>query len=55
MKIIFLDEQDNQEHEAQPDEVNDLFKMADHLSDVELEKLKKVVDNFRPEAMQPGP
>lgn len=54
MKMFFLDEQDAQEHEAQPDEVFQLFGLADRLSEAELDKLAKIVDNFRPEAMNPS-
>lgn len=55
MKIIFVDEQDSSEHESEAEAVSQLFGLADQLSETDLAKLKKVVDNFRPEAMKPGP
>lgn len=55
MKIIFLDEQDNQEHEADTEAIVQLFKMAEQLSEAELERLARILSKFRPADMQPSP
>lgn len=53
MKVVFFDdEHDSSEHEAQPDEVSQLFGLADELPEAELDRLKKIVENFKPETMK---
>lgn len=52
MELIFLDEEDCGEYEAQPDEVSQLFGLADQLSEAELERLARIVSKFPPENLQ---
>lgn len=56
MKVVFFsDEQESREHETEPDEIAQLFGLADELSEADLDKLKKIVENFRPETVKPSP
>lgn len=50
MKLIFVDEPESaNEHEATQPEAQEIFRLAEKLSEKELERLAKVVANFRPE------
>lgn len=55
MKIIFSDEKESSEHETNAADIAQLFKLADKLSESDLERLKKIVENFRPETVKPSP
>lgn len=56
-KIVFVEdaEQDAQEHEADTEAIVQLFKMAEQLSEAELERLARILSKFRPADMQPSP
>lgn len=50
VKLIFVDEPESaNEHEATQPEAQEIFRLAEKLSEKELERLAKVVANFRPE------
>lgn len=44
-KIVFLDdaEQENHEHEARADDAAEIFRLAEQLSDSELERMAKAI------------
>ena len=54
-KIIFLDNdghQEPQEHEARAQDTAELFRLAETLSDTELERMARAISNFPSESLQ---
>lgn len=54
MKLVFVDTEDSQisEHVAEAEAISQLFDLADELPEAELDRLKKIVENFKPETMK---
>lgn len=51
-KIVFLDEQEAQKHEASPQDTAELFKLAEQLSDTELGKMARAIARISQENPQ---
>lgn len=53
MKVVFLENaKDSKEHETSQPEAQEIFRLAERLSEAELEKLKKIVERFKPETVK---
>lgn len=47
MKIVFFDDnQNSKELETEAQDLKQIFKIADNLSDIELDKIKLTIDQF---------